>query len=73
MIYNASLKRALKENKDIESNKFIFYGDYSGKTIQRQDIENILSSLTLSEITYMTDMLKQTVKQVQSEKEGYTL
>lgn len=73
LIYNASLKRALKGKEEIKSNQFTFYGAYSGKRIERQDIENILSSLTLSEMTYMTDLLKQTVKQVQSEKEGYVL
>lgn len=73
LIYNASLKRALKGKEEIKSNQFIFYGDYSGKRIERQDIENILSSLTLSEMTYITDILKQTMKQVQTEKEGYVL
>ena len=76
IIYEANLKRTLKEKTTdqlIKDNQFVLEGQYSGKKITKENIKNILNSLTLSEMTYMTDLFKQVVKQAQLEKEGYAL
>ncbi len=76
IIYEAVLKRTLKKKtfkQLIEDDQIIFEGQYSGKRLGMQEISNILSSLTLSEMTYMTDLIKQVVKQGKLEREGYSL
>lgn len=76
LIDSAGIKRTIKENsigKLVENQQFILEGQYSGKKIIREDIKSILNSLSLSEMTYVTDILKQVMKQVQSEKEGFAL
>ena len=59
--------------KRIKPDQFISEGEYSGKRIRRQDIAKILDSLTLSEMTHMSDLIKQLVRQGQLEKEAYAL
>lgn len=73
IIYEANLNRTLKTktfNQLVEGDQIIFEGQYSGKRLGMQDISNILSSLTLSEIKYMTDLIKQVVKQRKLEIEA---
>lgn len=73
IIYEANLNRTLKTktfNQLVEGDQIIFEGQYSGKRLGMQDISNILSSLTLSEIKYITDLIKQVLKQGKLEIEA---
>ena len=63
IIRNANLQRTLKEgtfNDLITSEQYVIEGQYSGKKVTKQDIKKILGCLTLSEMTYITDLLQQT-------------
>lgn len=73
IIYEANLNITLKTKtfkQLVEGDQIIFEGQYSGKRLGMQDISNILSSLTLSEMKYMTDLIKQVVKQGKLEIEA---
>lgn len=71
-IHNANLQRALKGNtfdQLLENEQYVIQGQYSGKKVTKQDIKRILGSLTLSEMTYITDLFQQTIKQPKLERE----
>ena len=72
-VRNASLQRTLKGNTFNEllaNEQYVFEGQYSGKKVTKQDIKRILGSLTLSEMTYITDLFQQTIKQPELAREG---
>ena len=73
LIYTASLKRALDEKKELNSDRFIFNGKYSGKKVKREDIKEMVSGVTLQEMTQMTNLIKQCMRQGQLEIEGFAL